>query len=358
MISPLARPSSSFMPGASARAIVKRLGLCHQPGCYRPRRHRGECAARPRVLCYGGGADSFALLLEAIRSGMYLDAVVFENVGDPQGLDPAEWPGTYRHMREFAIPLCEREGIPFFVLETDRYPIRGTRSLFRWLTGDRGAAPRANPQIPVAGPDRICTIIAKVERFERWLDERFPGVEVEVWIGFEAGEENRAKKDPNAGTGRKVKPWQAVRVNRFPLIEWRLCRCRCEALIRLAGYPVPRKSACVFCPYASKGDWQTFARELPAQFAEVVKLEADKPPTEKNGIKLSIMGFRTLYRTEEREVDGVKTLVKVKTGNRAPPLPEFIQGEYHPQERTCGVCGERRAVKATGCGYTEVSSAA
>jgi len=260
MLALLARPSSSFVRGASAARIVKRLGLCAKPGCHRPRDHRGVCAARPRVLSYGGGADSFAMLLEAIRSGMYLDAVVFENVGDPKGLDPAEWPGTYRHMREFAIPLCERAGIPFIILETDRYPVRGARSLFDWLKGNRGpGVEMANVQIPVAGPDRLCTIIAKVERFERWLDERFPGIEVEVWIGFEAGEENRAGNDPNAGTGRKIKPWQAIRINRFPLIEWKLCRCRCEALIRLAGYPVPRKSACVFCPYASKGDWQTFA---------------------------------------------------------------------------------------------------
>ncbi len=299
-----------------------------------------------RVLSYGGGADSFAMLLEALRCGIHLDAVVFADVGDPGRQDPAEWPGTYRHMREIAAPLCARARVPFEVLDSDRYPVRDARSLFAWF--------QARQQIPTAA-GRICTTIAKVERFERWLDERFPGEEVETWIGFEAGEENRAQKDPNAGTGRTVKPGQALRQNRFPLIDWGLCRCRCEALIRLAGYPVPRKSACVFCPFASKGDWQTFARELPEQFAQVVRLEADKPPTEKNGIKLSIMGFRTLYRTELREVDGKPQPVKVKAGNKAPPLPEFIQGEYRRKERTCTVCGEVQADKATGCGYREAA---
>lgn len=63
------------------------------------------------------------------------------------------------------------------------------------------------------------------------------------------------------------------------------------------------------------------------------------------------------YRTEEKEVEveGKLTTVKtkVKSGNKAPPLPEFIQGEYQPQKKICTVCGEVRATKATGCGYAD-----
>jgi hypothetical protein len=56
----------------------------------------------------------------------------------------------------------------------------------------------------------------------------------------------RAAKDPNAGV--------RARGAAGALIEWGLCRWRCEALVHAAGYPVPRKSACVFCPYATRGD--------------------------------------------------------------------------------------------------------
>lgn len=289
-----------------------------------------------RVLSYGGGADSFAAEVWAALTGEPLDAIGFVDVGDPLHQDPAEWPGTYRHMTEVAIPLARAMGVPFYIIGADRYPVRDARSLYEWL--------RARNQIPVAGPNRICTRVAKVERFEAWLDDTFPGEQVEVWIGFEKGEEARAAKDPNAGTDRVPGPGQAVRVNRFPLIELGLCRCRCELLIRAAGFPVPRKSACVFCPYGSRGDWQTFARELPEQFAKIVQLEADKPLTKK-GKKLSIMGYRTL-----KDRDGNPT-----GEYRAPPLPVFIQGTYTPKVKTCSVCGEVKAQKSTGCDYAEAA---
>lgn len=290
-------------------------------------------AGRPRVLSLGGGLDSFAMLLRSIQIGEKPDHVCFVDVSNGsravENTEPGEWAGTYRHMREIAIPLCEANGIEFSWVDSGAYPVRDATSLFAWLA--------ARKQIPVAGPNRICTRIAKVERFESWATDSWPGQEVEVWIGFEAGEEKRAAKDPNAG---KPSPW---RRNRFPLIEWGFCRCRAEQLVRDAGYPVPRKSACVFCPYGSKGDWQTFARELPEQFDQVAQLEADKPLTG-NGKKLSIMGYRTL-----KDRDGNPT-----GEYRAPPLPEFIRGTYKPKARICEVCRQGlRATKATGCGYLE-----
>lgn len=289
---------------------------------------------KPRVLSYGGGLDSFALLVEALRRDERLDVVTFVDVGDPGHEDPAEWPGTYRHIEEIVRPLCARARIPFEVISADRYPIRGARSLFEWL--------RARRQIPVAGPQRICTTVAKVERFESWMRDCWPGAEVEVWLGFEAGEEARAAKDPNAGSQSRRASRATQRSNRFPLIEWRLCRCRCETLVREAGFPVPRKSACVFCPYATRGDFQTLARELPDTFARVAALEAEKPPTSR-GAKLSIKDFRTL-----RNPDGSVRAY------RSRPLPVLVEGTYRPKVRSCPICGARaRATKATGCGFLD-----
>ena len=289
-----------------------------------------------RVLSYGGGVDSFAMLLDAIGRGDRPDLCVFEDVGDgtreADGEDPGEWPGTYRHMREIVIPLCEAHGIGFVWLDSTRYPVRDARSLFAWL--------EARKQIPVSGPKRICTIIAKVERFERWLDDTFGGAPVEVWIGFEAGEESRAAKDPNAGKARPT------RVNRFPLMERGLCRCRCVALIWRHGYAVPRKSACVFCPYGTRADWKTFARDLPDSFAKTVALEAHKPRTKKNNVKLSIMGF-----SSKRLADGSKSY-------RDTPLPLYVAASVRARKPVrCDVCGEERATKATGCDYLEEPSA-
>lgn len=249
-----------------------------------------------RVLSYGGGLDSFAMLVDAIQRNDKPDVCAMVDVGDPKDRTvPGEWPSTYRHVEEVVKPLCAANGIEFVMIYSNTFPVRDASSLFAWLW--------ARYQIPMAGPGRICTIVAKVERFEKWLAARYGEQQVEVWVGFEAGEENRAAKDPNSGKS-------AQRVNRFPLIERQLCRCRCEALVRAAGYPVPRKSACVFCPYGSKRDWQTLAAECPEQFAKIAELEDRKPATKKNGLKLSIMGYHTT-----KHADGTKTV-------RAPMLAE------------------------------------
>ena len=207
-----------------------------------------------RVLSYGGGLDSFAMLLDAIERGDKPDLAVFCDVSDgkpehdPE--DPGEWSGTYRHIREVVIPLCRKENIEFVWLDTVRYPVRDAKSLFAWMW--------ARGQIPVAGDDRLCTTIAKVERFETYMNERFPGEHVEVWIGFDAAELRRVEKDPNAGGKKQKRKLRFVRTNRFPLIERNLCRCRCVELVRRLGYPVPRKSACVFC---LTGDTEVVTRD-------------------------------------------------------------------------------------------------
>lgn len=307
-----------------------------------------QTSSFPKVLSYGGGLDSFAMLLQAIERGEKPDVVVFMDVGDgspeSDGQDPAEWPGTYRHIREQVIPLCKEHGIEFVWMTTAEWPVREARSLFHWME-KRG-------QIPVSGPKRICTTIAKVERFEAWMDSRWPDREVEVWIGFDADEGKRVAKDPNAGTGRKIKPGQARRRNRFPLVEWGLCRCRCESYVRGLGRPVPRKSACVFCPYSTKADFKTLAREIPEQWDRVVALEANKPMTKatekKISKKLSIKNFRTIKDKDGREI-----------GYKNTPLPVYIaRPEVVSKPKLCGVCGAEKATKAVGCSFLEDERAA
>ena len=246
-----------------------------------------DLCRRPRVLSYGGGLDSWSMLLDAVARSELPDVCVFIDVGNGtrtrDSTVPAEWPGTYQRIREVVIPLCERVGVPFEWIDTEHYPVRDASSLYEWM--------HARKQIPVSGPDRICTIVAKVERFERWLTDTFPGQEVETWIGFDAAELDRVKKDPNAGKRRprKLRPGDARRRNRFPLIERNLCRCRCEALARASGLPIPRKSACTTCCYNRLADWQRVDRELPRDFAMARELEARRRETEtKNGFLLSI----------------------------------------------------------------------
>ena len=366
------KPRSRHLPAAKAielGAKTRRTLKCKPNQC--------------QVLSYGGGVDSFTMLLTAIKRGEKPDAVVFVDVADGgptwESKDPGEWPGTYRHLREVVMPLLKRHGIHFRWLTYRDYAIRGgtpgeARSLFRWFK-ERG-------QIPIvkggaAGATRNCTIIAKVERFEEWLDDHFPGEKVQVWIGFDAEEEDRVKNDPNKGS---VRAGIARRINRFPLMEDDLCRCRAVDLIRKAGQAVPRKSACTFCGFGTRKDFQTLKAELPKEFQKVVELERAKEVTGQ-GMKLSIKGYSTEYQIAGKRITntgarlyGYDTPAKlwkassptgdptvrklgrltVKRVGRPTMLPEFVkQPERDRPVETCSVCGDPRAPKATACSDLE-----
>lgn len=263
-----------------------------------------------KILSYGGGADSFAMTLDALDRGERPDECVFADTGSPRG-DGGEWPETYDHMRRVALPLCEREGIPFVWITTDMYPIRGRESLLRYFEETRTMPTRMS---------RMCSAAAKIERIERYVLEHHPGSEIEMWIGFEAGEEKRIANDPHArGEGRPG--WR----NRFPLAERSLCRCRAVSLIKSHGLEVPPKSACVYCPFSSRGDFQTLERQHPEVFDRVARME-ENCKTTRSG---KVMRY---------SFDG-------------PALREWVSRTYKPRPKPCPVCGaEVREPKRVGCG--------
>ena len=178
---------------------------------------------------------------------------------------------------------------------------------------------------------RMCTGAAKVERITDELIRRYPDRPVEVWIGFEAGEEHRAARDPHSA--RVVGVAEGWRLNRFPLSERGLCRCRCEALIRAAGFLVPRKSACMLCGFNTRGDWKVVERDEPEAFAFAEEMEEDCRLTKKG--KVMRYGYE-------------------KGDGTDPRLRLWIEPPYKPMVIPCDVCGApQRATKAVGCGYLD-----
>jgi hypothetical protein len=323
------RKASPKAPKAPKVPLKAPLHLPARRGVAPARRARVEevSGKTVRVLSYGGGLDSMAMLLLAIKNHDLPDVVVFADVSnasptkDPT--DPGEWPSTYRHLREVVMPLCRKHGLRFVWLTTDKYPIRGSRSLFGYFKQTHSMPTRQS---------RLCTSASKVERVRDFCRDEFPGRPIEMWIGFEAGEEERAKKDPHALSKRG-----SARTTRFPLIEARICRCRAEEMVRRAGFPVPRKSACVFCPFSSRGDFLTLKRELPRVFSEVEKLEA--------GGKLTRSGKTLRYGYEVGD-------------DTDPKLREWVEkSPYKARVIICPVCGKVRATKATGCDYLPDSRA-
>jgi hypothetical protein len=310
-----------------------------------------------KMLSLGGGLDSFAMLLWAVLKYLatgdrsYLpDVVIFADVtnnvvknnrrANPSGFtpDPGEWPSTYRHIEEIVGPLCEKHEIEFGWLTTDQYPILPNAGAYR----SRYAYAKALKMF-YGCMQKTCTSKAKVERIARYCDDRFPDMDVEMWIGFEANELDRIKKDPRGPNANlKYKPGQARRRNRWPLMENELCRCRCEALVRDAGYPIPRKSACTFCGHNTRGDLLTLRTDLPETFEMVKAYEENSKITQNgDGVKLRFSGDPD-WKLDDY-IDGRRL-----NGKQMKP--------YARAKKGCEVCGlALRATKATGCDYLQPS---
>ena len=148
-----------------------------------------------------------------------------------------------------------RNIIPAFTLNADG----STGMLLRKCTGDYKIQPIRK---------RTREIFESHDRKER----------ISQWIGISTDEASRMKP-----SGVKYIE------HRFPLIETDMSRGHCLAWMNNRGYPMPKKSACVFCPYQSDEQWGSRTtqeinsiKQLETEWNRLAKI--DKRKTQTRGI--------------------------------------------------------------------------
>jgi hypothetical protein len=147
-----------------------------------------------------------------------------------EGKDPGEWPGTYRHIREVVAPLCARTGSsssgsidsPPTRCATRARSSRGSRRASRSRSPARAHLHRRSRRSSASSAG---STTATPTRTSRCGSASRPA----------RRRARRRIRTPPKRKPRKPRPGDAVRVNRFPLMERGLCRCRCEDLVRAAG---------------------------------------------------------------------------------------------------------------------------
>jgi hypothetical protein len=213
-----------------------------------------------RVVSFGGGVQSTALLVLAAQGQIDFRTFLFANVGSD-----SENPATLRFVRDVAMPYAEAHGLA--VHEVKRVQRDGTaETLYGRLTRPGS---RSLP-IPVrmsngAPGTRSCTVDFKIAPIGRWLRAHgaSPDSPATVAIGFSTDEIHRCN--------RKVA--QPYEIPEYPLIDLGLSRAACQAAIARAGLPIPERSACWFCPYRRPGSWAEARRDTPELFWRAVELE-------------------------------------------------------------------------------------
>jgi hypothetical protein len=231
-----------------------------------------------RIVSYGGGWQSTALLVLAAQQRIDFRTFVFANVGDD-----SENPGTVAYVRDHARPYAEANGIELVEVRAmrkgepetlyERMTRPGSKSLPIPLYGRNGS--------PMG---RACTADFKLVPIGKWLTSRGASEEnkATVALGYSADEVKRINP-------AKAKPYERLV---YPLIDLNppARRDDCARIIRSAGLPVPPKSACWFCPSRRKNGWQEMRRSAPGLFSRAVRLEGDLTTRGSGGYRLTEAG--------------------------------------------------------------------
>lgn len=194
-----------------------------------------------RVVSYGGGVQSNALLVPASQGRVPHRTFLFANGGAD-----SEHPGTLRYVADVARPFAEAHGVELVELGSRRELI--PTPLSNGMPGRRS-----------------CTAEFKIEVIRKWLKANGASVErpAHVAIGFSADEVHRVARRRDNDVERPE----------YPLIDLGLSRDDCAAIVADAGLPVPDRSACWFCPFHRAGYWADLRRDEPELFDRAARLE-------------------------------------------------------------------------------------
>jgi hypothetical protein len=224
-----------------------------------------------RIISLGAGVQSSAMFLMACRGelGPKPDAAIF---ADTQW-EPREvyaWLGQLEAIGAAAdIPII-RATKGSVRDDALRSQVRG-----RVKDGVRWASMPLHTLSPEGSKGiirRQCTEEYKlnvIEREERRLlglkpKQRAPRASVEQWLGISADEAGRMRDSRNH--------WQTLR---YPLIydcEPPMTRADCKAWLGRNGFAVPRKSACLGCPFHSDSEWREIKKN-PDEWRDVVEFD-------------------------------------------------------------------------------------
>jgi hypothetical protein len=214
-----------------------------------------------KVISYGGGVQSTALLVLAAQRNIDFHTFLFANVGDD-----SEHPATLAYIRDVAAPYAARHGIELHELKRRRRD-GSTETLWQRLNRPESRSIPIPVRMANGAPGRrSCTTDFKIKVIGRWLREHGASSEhpAIVGIGISLDEIHRANK-------RRSERYETIE---YPLLDLGLRRDDCIRIITNGGLSVPPKSACFFCPFRTLEAWHEQRRNEPDLFAKAAQLEA------------------------------------------------------------------------------------
>ena len=189
------------------------------------------------VLSLGVGVNSVALMVVLLQEGLPFDEAVFADTG-------GEVPETYQYLEIAKKYLADHE-VPLTVVSKRGRSLYETAwgrrvfpsAIWRWSTRDFKITP--------------------IHRHYRSLEAHINQYLAIAWDEVYRMKDSRVEYVTNL----------------YPLIDRRLTRADCIAIIREAHLPVPQRSSCYFCPFNSVDRWRWLYETHRDLFDKAVALE-------------------------------------------------------------------------------------
>jgi len=186
-----------------------------------------------KIISYGGGTNSTAMIIGLQKQGMVPDHILFADTG-------GERQATYSYISYFSKWL-KQNGMP--EIEIVKYKTKDGIE----LTLEQDII--NNNTLPaIAFGFKSCSDKFKIRPQSKFINERYKGDEIVHYIGYDIGESRRVKDNPLKN-----------HTNLYPLIEWGWDRPRCVEEILLSKLCLPGKSSCFFCPSMKKPEILTLS---------------------------------------------------------------------------------------------------
>lgn len=259
----------------------------------------------PLIISYGMGVDSTAMLVGLAQRKIRPDLILFADLGD-------ENPETYEYMETISRWLAFR-GFP--PVRTVRYtPKRFKNGAYSSLFGNCWQ----NRTLPsLAFGRKSCSNKWKIAPMDRevrreYADHFAAGGHVIRAIGYDAGPKDSCRGG-NITDSAKFHYW-------YPLRDWGWARERCKWEIQKACLPVPRKSACFFCPSTQKHELDRLAEHHPELAALAVAMEDRAKP-----------GLKTVEGLWRRAIKGTRKAASKRPGDWRTYLEETGEMLQLPQ---------------------------
>jgi len=231
------------------------------------------------VICsFGGGTNSTALLIECVKRSIKIDLILFADTG-------GERPFTYHYVQWISEWLVSK-GYPSIIT------VKAPNVTLEQDCLNRNALPS------IVYGYKTCSQRFKIQPQDKAINQNpyvkqalKAGYRIVKLIGFDADEPYRANKEYND---------KFTRI--YPLIEWNMGRAECVKAIQDAGFVLPGKSSCFFCPNSKPSEIKWLQQTHPHLMQRALVMEANANLTSKRGLGRNF-SWKSIYQQEDAFMD-------------------------------------------------------